>query len=100
MPGDQLVRDPLGNSIFIMQVPMNGLEDHIDKITGIISSPSFVINEGNQKLYYFGLIATDINLLIEAERRDADFIVAACIRNPSVNYISLLLQKGPLISFP
>jgi hypothetical protein len=93
------LRDPLGNTI---QIPA-GVLDHCSRdiadISTVITAPSFIIREREEKIYFFKLITWKINMLVEACLQENDFVVQSCQENPSTEYISSLLKKGNLISF-
>ena len=95
----QPLRDPLGNTI---QLPADALEHctrGIDVITEVITMPSFIIREREERIYYFKLITLEINLLVEVALEQIGFVVQSCTENPSNEYISSLLTKGDLISY-
>jgi hypothetical protein len=95
----KLLHDPLGNTI---QIPGNVSQNccrDIHEITRVITSPAFIIKERNQKIYFFKLVAWEVNVLVEVRFQKKHFVVSCCQENPSAEYISTLLKKGSLVSF-
>jgi len=91
------LRDPLGNAV---QLPSKIRCSHDrGQISQVITAPAFMIQVKNKKLCFFRLITWEINLMVVAHPVEKEFIVSACVENPTTEYISSLLRKGALISF-
>ena len=100
MPHNKVILDPLGN---IITVPPDiycgkGCRSYAE-IKKVIADPAYVIAIGNEELYYFRFIEYNTNILLEARIKNISLIVAACIQNPTAEYISGLLKKGLLLPF-
>ena len=95
------LHDPLGNTIhFLPSFFDRGTPRIFEEIRPVITHPSFVILEKGKALYFFRLLNEDVNLLIETRKDNGDYLAIDCIENPSVDYISSLLQRGSLFCFP
>jgi hypothetical protein len=93
------LRDPLGNTIRFPLQLLKLLRMQYAEMSKVITSPDYIINEKNNTLYFFRLINYEINMLIEAKYGEKEFVVKACIENPTTEYVSGLLEKGALLSF-
>jgi hypothetical protein len=99
MYSTQPLRDPLGNTIRFPLQLLKLLQLRYAELSKVITAPDYVINEKNSKLYFFRLINYEINMLVEAKYGEKEFVVNACIVNPTTEYVSGLLRKGALLSF-
>jgi hypothetical protein len=100
MKATEPVHDPLGHRIyFLPSFFYSKTTRKFDELVPVITDPAFVITVKKKALYFFKLIDPDINLVIETKARNGHFHAINCIENPTVGYISSLLEKGGLISF-
>jgi hypothetical protein len=91
--------DPMGNTVWF-PMSINSLSKRKYKaISAVITAPAFIIKEKNKALYFFRLITANTNFLIEVRLIKNEFVVNACMENPSAEYVSVLLKKGHLYSF-
>lgn len=90
--------DPLGN---LVQLPLifSNCGHSYEEISQVIQSPSFMIQQKHERLYFFRLINSGTNIVVEARLCNEQFIVNNWFENPAIEYISALLQKGALVSF-
>lgn len=95
------IKDPLGN---LIKVPLSLVEETGERsffhFVEIISSPAFIISVKDDSLYFIRKINARLNVLIEAGCKEDFFIAKTFIKNPSAEYISKLLEKGFLTSYP
>lgn len=100
MKSAEPILDPLGNWIQFSASFFNQRKPRLfDELKPVIARPSFVISVKGEGLYFFRLINPDVNVLIETRANNGDYIAVDYVENPSVSYISSLLQKGSLLSF-
>lgn len=92
--------DPLGHTIFIPSAISMQTYYKLNDIRNVVTSPTFIIRAGDDRLFFFRLIDWKVNMLVEVQMQKQQYIVYNCMENPSVDYVSMLLKKGPLISFP
>jgi hypothetical protein len=95
------IRDPLGN---LIQVPHHSscstFKLSLHDIRQVVTSPAFIIQIGLNELYFFRLLDWELNLMVEVKANNKEYIVNGCTVNPSVEFISSLLEKGKLTSLP
>ena len=97
---DQYLQDPLGHAVLLSPTLLGKEDWSIEDIVKVITTPAFLIDERQEVLYFFRLLEENVNLMVEAKASPDGFVVAKYAINPSVESISVLLNKGRLISFP
>lgn len=93
------IQDPLGNQVRLNPDMLNNDESFSGQLQEIVSSPSFVIQVTNKSLYFIRKVNPDLNILVEARYIESSYVIHSLINNPTVQYISDLLNKGNLIAF-
>lgn len=92
------IQDPLGNDVLISPIISNHTLT-LYEIRKVIKTPAFIIQEGEEVLYYFKLLTKNTNLLVKAHRTESYFILKGYEVNPDTTYISDLLLRGKIIFF-
>lgn len=101
----KILTDPLQNRILLDEgIAASGRRERkstlLDEAEEVILHPTYMINGGDEGIYYFKHIGEDTNILVEARLEDELVVVTAMVVNPTVDYISRLLKTGNLIHFP
>jgi hypothetical protein len=97
-----VIRDPLGNEIFIHQTAMDAneniaqLEDVLDDISKVIEKPMmlFEMKEGPAELFYLRAIGWNKTMLIGVQKLDNRYEVINYEIDPSIERITKLHAKG------
>jgi hypothetical protein len=96
----QSIQDPLGNTIIVTSDYFNtNMSLALPEIKEIIATPAFIIQVENASLYYFKLIHSGLNMMIEVITKDKEYFISRCMENPSIEFISGLLKNGIISSF-
>jgi hypothetical protein len=95
----KIYTDPLGNTVLFPLNFTGASHTTYEEVSKVVTDPSFLIRGKKRKLYFFRLSGAGVTMLVEARMIKDQFEVKACVQNPSREYISILLRKGPLLSF-
>lgn len=95
----KLIEDRLGNTIVIDEGFHTPCNLDFDEFCKVLSRPTYIIEEKGKAINFFRLVDNNVNLLVVAERKGANYIIGKCIINPSKELIVELLSNGNLITF-
>jgi hypothetical protein len=100
MPIKDTIQDPFGNTIHIPErfLKLSACKK-IENIRKTITAPAFVIKVGAMSMYFFRLVQSNENVMIEVRFRETVFQIKKCTINPLPDQISRILGKGELIRF-
>ncbi len=98
---NSIVKDPLGNIIFLTEelcIQEQISIEPFDPVAKVIESPAYMVEVGSRELYYIRAVDWENIILVEAVMKRGKWLAGICLRNPSKDYIRSLIRKGKLIT--